>query len=227
MQKNNLLKNIFNKSDIGGINWVNPLVCLIFLISLIYVAFYSQTEKNRLSILLYILIFTLFIIAIILLTNWITLLRIKKLILKNNEKIVIHVFGLYIFHKMSLDNLIFNDTLLKYLIDVLVVLTSNNNIYITPTVNYTKQPLMIIPLNTIKNIEVSNIHISRLKVSDWSSAYVAANTGIAVNQIQAELDSKLPINKIYCDFKTDTAAYGLLLPKNENSIKFIRMVSGK
>ncbi len=235
MANNNLLKNFIkttlNKSDPGGLNWLNSLMAFLILFSAIFVPVYLVISENKsiaFFMLLYLLFLTIVILLIIFIVNKATLARLKKNLLKNNEKIVIHLFGSYFFNKnISLNNLVFSGILNEHLIDVIIALTANNNLYITPSVAYTKHSIIKIPLQDIKNIETSNLTISRQKVNDWSSASVAANTGIFIptNQIQTELDVHLPINKIYLAFKTATSTYRLLLPANKKTFSFLKTIS--
>jgi len=221
------MKNTLNKSKLGGISWLNPLVGVLFFISAMYVVYYLTISENKLTIiLLYILIFTVVIAGIIFLINGITLLRVKKLLLKNNEKITNHIFGSYIFNKeIPLDDLIFNKSLNKFMIDVLIVLTSNNNLYITPTVSYTKQPLIKIPISMVRGMETSRIKIKREKIEGQTlETDIVITSRITTNLIQETLDSKLPIDKIYFNLKTDTSNYKLLLSKKEKSILFMKKI---
>lgn len=219
MKLRNLISVIMNRSEFAGYNWLNVSLALPILIGMIYIGYLASVSENGLvTVLIGIAIFFLIIVFIMWLVNQITLLALGIRIGKGGERILDHVYGSFIFNPdVNLKGLTLPDTN-RFMIDVIITYTSNRNISFSPTINYTKQPLVKIPLSKVKGVEVKSTTILRQtgqesRKLNESMATAAGSTGVylPVGDIQDSLDKSLPLKKFHLEIMTDDESYQFLM----------------
>jgi hypothetical protein len=212
-----LKEKILNKSDFAGINYLTTIFGFTIIPVLIYSG-WEYASGNLLRAVAPIIGFFALAILLILSVNKLSFMRLKNFLDKKGEKITAQAFGSLKVKKTPNKNLEFSEVNL-YFIDAIFALTNEKNLYIRPTVIYSKQTLLQIPEKSITSIESNVLRIKRSKVPAQINAEVTAK-GLPLNEILEELDQFLPIEQLDIKIKTTEREYEILLPKK--FIKFFK-----
>ena len=219
MKIRNVISIVKNHSEFAGYNWLNICFAPLFVFGMIlfgYLAYIS--ENGLLTVVIGVAILMLVILVIIRLLYRITLLVMRGHLHKAQEELLSYVFGSFIFNpEVRLDGVTFPN-LNRHMIDVIIAHTSNNNIYFSPTISYTKQPLIKISLSEVNAVDINAVTIPRqteqeISELDDAAATAAGSTGVylPVGEIQKSLDKSLPMNRFRLQIMTSFDSYDFLL----------------
>lgn len=220
---------MLNKSDFAGINFgtiIAGIASVIFLIASFWFAFplvNGEIKHDWITFFLLLIVFFLFIGLLIFISMKLSFYKIRKVVEKNNERIVAHVFAQLEANKFDSNSITFSNLNLYYA-DVILAYTDKKNIYLTPVVYYTKQPVIKISQDSIEAIEVSDLKIQRDRMGEITNAVNFANTAIPLNQVNMILDSKLPLDRFNFKIITKNKKYEISI--NKKAIKFVKVLLG-
>jgi hypothetical protein len=232
MKPRQLKKITLNKSDFGGYNWLNVFAGILFFIGVLYTAYLATFSGNPFVVILkFSVVVIVFLLLVIGSVNFFSYLLLKDQLSRGNEDILFHGYGSLTFDRSFQQQPISLPELNLVMLDVIFAYTSRDNLYISPTVSYTKQTLLKIPRTQIRSIDLNQITILRQTEEDAEKlqdamATTAGNTGIfiPVGEIQDTLDNVIPIQKILLAVETSDGIYQIAITNNRPGKRYVREI---
>lgn len=220
-----MVSNFLNKSRLAGTNWSILLFIPLLVATILAPIWFNPTGSVPKSIFIAIVLFFILLILFISATNKATISKIRKDLNNKGEALLNYFFAIYEVNQTNSQKIEFTD-IGKYYVDVIVAMSDKGNIFIRPTLIYTKQPIIKFPINSIESISIENLEIPRPQLSDWQNSLATTRggqgVGLPINQINKALDQYLPLDRNLVKIKTSSEVYEIAIHKKQfNSFKKI------
>jgi hypothetical protein len=223
-----LAATVLNRSDIAGVNWLNPLFAVLFLIVVGYSAEVFQSKKDWLAVGIALTAFFVLVIAAILVFGWLSRRMLEQKLKSQGKTPTDFANVSVIFRLIEEQNLTFSDLNL-HTIDAVAALCEGGELYYMPLAWYTRRPLARIGREDVLGIESGMQKITRNTVPVGGGSPQIVTATKAVNAASEVEDRMLPLDMMRLVIKTASGNHEFLFQPKERTFaeKLLELYSKK
>lgn len=215
---------VLNRSDIAGVNWLNPVFAVLLLVVVGYSAWMLQSKKDWSIVGIMLAVFFGLVMTTLLIFEWLSKRMLEQELRSQGKTPSDFANVSVIFRPIGGQNVTFSDLNL-HAIDAVAALCQERELYYMPWAWYSRRPLARIGREDVVGIESGMQKITRNTVPVGGGSPEIVMTTKAVNVAAEMEDRMLPLDKTHLVIKTVSGKHEFLFHPKERAFveKLIRM----